>query len=304
MADVNKKLIAGIPEEELFTPGHSGCLGCGEAVTIRHILKAAGKNTIIVQATGCPEVYSSLYPHTAWKVPWIHVAFENTAAVASGVKEGLKQQGKDNVNVIAIAGDGGTFDIGFQALSGMLEGGHKILYICLDNGAYENTGIQRSSATPKYAWTTTSPIGKNIRGKEEWKKPMPFIVAAHNIHYVATASLSNIHDLIRKVKKALSLEGPSYIQILCPCIPGWKMDSSKTIEYSDLAVKTKINPLYEIENGLIKLQGVSNPLPVGKFFKGQGRFKHLTDAEIKEIQKQIDKKYEKLKILEKSKIIL
>jgi len=298
MADV----IAGIPKEELFSPGHSGCLGCGEAIAIRTILKAAGKNTVIVQATGCPEVYTSLYPHTAWKIPWIHVAFENAAAVASGVREGLNKQGKQDINVIAIAGDGGTFDIGFQALSGMLERNHKVLYICTDNGAYENTGMQRSSATPKYSWTTTSPVGKSIRGKTEWKKPMPMIVAAHNIPYVATASLSNLHDLIKKIRKALSIDGPSYIQLLCPCIPGWKIKTDKTIELSDLAVKTKINPLYEIEDGLIKVQDVLNPLPVDKFLEGQGRFKHLTKEEIKEIQKHIDEKYSKLKKLESSKI--
>lgn len=296
--------ISDIPREELLAPGHSACLGCGEAVAIRHILKAAGKNTIIVQATGCPEVYTTLYPNTSWRIPWIHVAFENAAAVASGVREGLNQEGKKDINVIAISGDGGTFDIGLQSLSGMLERNHKVLYICLDNGAYENTGVQRSSATPKYAWTTTSPIGEKIKGKREWKKPMLLIVAAHNIPYVATASLSNLQDLIKKVRKALSIDGPSYIQILCPCIPGWKMESNKTIEYSDLAVKTKINPLYEVEDGLIKVQDIPNPLPVVKFLKEQGRFKHLTSKEIKEIQKHIDEKYKKLKDLENSKIKL
>ncbi len=296
--------ISGISREEFLAPGHTACLGCGEAIAIKHILKVAGKNTIIVQATGCPEVYTTLYPNTAWRIPWIHVAFENAAAVASGVREGLNQEDKKDINVIAIAGDGGTFDIGFQALSGMLERYHKVLYICLDNGAYENTGVQRSSATPKYAWTTTSPIGKEIKGKREWKKPMPLIIAAHEIPYVATASLSDLHDLIRKVRKALAIDGPSYIQILCPCIPGWKMESNKTVEFSDLAVKTKINPLYEIEDGLVKVQETNNPLPVINFLKEQGRFKHLTSKEIKEIQQHIDEKYKKLKDLENSKIKL
>ncbi|TKJ17287.1 2-ketoisovalerate ferredoxin oxidoreductase [Candidatus Woesearchaeota archaeon B3_Woes] len=296
--------ISGISREEFLAPGHTACLGCGEAIAIRHILKVAGKNTIIVQATGCPEVYTTLYPNTAWRIPWIHVAFENAAAVASGVREGLNQEDKKDVNVIAIAGDGGTFDIGLQALSGMLERHHKVLYICLDNGAYENTGVQRSSATPKYAWTTTSPIGKEIKGKRGWKKPMPLIVAAHEIPYVATASLSDLQDLIRKVRKALAIDGPSYIQILCPCIPGWKMESNKTIEYSDLAVKTKINPIYEIEGGLVKVQETNNPLPVINFLKDQGRFKHLTSKEIKNIQQHIDEKYKKLKDLENSKIKL
>ena len=296
--------VIGIPEEEHLAAGHTACMGCGEAIAIRHALKAAGKDTIVVQATGCPEVFTTLYPHTAWNIPWIHVAFENAAAVASGVREGLDQQGKNNTNVIAFGGDGGTFDIGFQALSGMLERGHKVLYICTDNGAYENTGIQRSSATPKFAWTTTSPVGKKVHGKMEWKKPMPMIVAAHGIPYVATASLSNLNDLIKKVRKALSINGPSYIQILCPCIPGWKCGAEKTIEYSKLAVQTKINPLYEIENGLIKVQDVPNPSPVQDFFKGQGRFKHLNSEEIKEIQNHIDEKFDRLKKLESSKIVL
>jgi pyruvate ferredoxin oxidoreductase beta subunit len=294
--------VAGIPEEEHLAAGHTGCIGCGEAIAIRHILKAAGKDSVIVQATGCPEVYTSLYPHTAWRIPWIHVAFENAAAVASGVREGLNQQGKQHVNVIAFGGDGGTFDIGFQALSGMLERGHKVLYVCTNNGAYENTGVQRSSATPKYAWTTTSPVGKKVHGKTEWKKPMPMIVAAHGVPYVATATLSNLQDLIKKVRKALSKDGPSYIQILCPCIPGWKCSAEKTIEYARLAVKTKITPMYEIEDGLLKLQDVSEPLPVKEFLAGQGRFKHLTDEEVNIIQSHIEEKFERLKLLEKSGI--
>jgi pyruvate ferredoxin oxidoreductase beta subunit len=304
MADVVKKEIAGIPDEEHLAAGHSACIGCGEAIAIRHVLKAAGKDTIVIQATGCPEVFTTLYPYTSWNVPWIHVAFENAAAVASGVREGLNQQGKNKTNVVAFAGDGGTFDIGFQALSGMLERGHKVLYVCTDNGAYENTGVQRSSATPKFAWTTTSPVGKKVHGKTEWKKPMPMIVAAHGIPYVATACLSDLNDLIAKVRKALSIDGPSYIQILCPCIPGWKCKSEKTIEYSKLAVQTKISPLYEIENGLMKLKDVPNPLPVQDFLKGQGRFKHLNNNEIKEIQIHIDEKFDRLKKLESSKIIL
>jgi pyruvate ferredoxin oxidoreductase beta subunit len=305
MANVKKNketTIAGINTEELLAPGHGGCLGCGEALAIRHILKASGKNTIVAEATGCPEVFTTLYPNTAWKIPWIHVAFENAAAVASGIREGLNKQGKSSTNVIAIGGDGGTFDIGFQSLSGMLERGHKILYVCLDNGAYENTGVQRSSATPKYAWTTTSPIGSNLRGKRELKKPMPMIVASHGIPYVATASVSNIHDLAKKVKKALSFDGPSYIQILCPCIPGWKIDSINAFDYAKLAIQTKIEPLFEIENGFIKVQNIQNPLPVTEFFKGQGRFKHLSEDEINEIQKHVDLKYEKLKKLENSKL--
>lgn len=289
--------IKGIPKEEYLAGGHTGCIGCGEAIAIRHILKAAGRNTIVCQATGCPEVYTSLFPNTAWRIPWIHVAFENVSAVASGVREGMDIQGKEDTNVIAMGGDGATFDIGFGSLSGMLERGHKILYICLDNGAYENTGVQRSSATPKHAWTTTSPVGSKVKGKTEWKKPMPAIIAAHGIPYVATASLNNIPDLIKKVRYALSVDGPSYIQILCACIPGWKTDPSKSIEYSRLAYKSRIEPIFEIIDGQVKLSEVSSPIPVEEYLKGQGRFKHVNDDDIKDIQDFTDKRYEKLKKL-------
>lgn len=287
--------IAQIPEEEYLAAGHTACIGCGEAIAIRHILKAAGKNTIICQATGCPQVYTTMFPNTAWRVPWIHVAFENVSAVASGVREALDIQGKRDTNVIAMGGDGATFDIGFGSLSGMLERGHKVLYVCLDNGAYENTGVQRSSATPKHAWTTTSPIGSKIKGKTQWKKPMPAIIAAHEIPYVATASLHDIHDLIKKVRYALSVDGPSYIQILCACIPGWKSEPDKSIEYSKLAFKTKTEPIFEIIDGKMKLSDVGDSLPVEEYLKGQGRFKHVSKDNVKEIQEYVDKRYDGLK---------
>jgi pyruvate ferredoxin oxidoreductase beta subunit len=295
--------IMGISEEELFTPGHSGCYGCGEAIAIRHIMKAAGKNTIAVQATGCPEVYSTVYPLTAWKVPWIHAAFENAAAVASGVREGLNEQDKKEVNVIAIAGDGGTYDIGFQALSGALERGHKFLYVCLQNEAYMNTGIQRSGATEKYSWTTTSPIGKKIIGKGQYRKPMPLIVASHHIPYVATASLHNLIDLKNKIKKALSTDGPSYIEILCPCIPGWVIESDMAYDLDLLAFKTNIWPLYEIINGKLILTKNEDTKKIEEYFKHQGRFKHLLKPENKklldELQQHVDAEYKKLENMEK-----
>lgn len=292
--------IKGIPKEEYFAPGHNACLGCGEAIAIRHILKAAGEDVIIVQATGCPEVYSTVYPLTSWRVPWIHVAFENAAAVASGVIESLKKQGK-KTKVIAIGGDGGTYDIGLQALSGAAERGNNFLYICLNNSAYMNTGVQRSGATPKYAATTTSPAGKIIHGKMEWKKPLPLIMAAHNLNYVATASINNPIDLINKVRKGLQAEGLSYLEILCSCVPGWGIDSSIAIKVCDLAVKTNIFPLFEIEKGIVHLNKNNNTLFVKDFLKCQERFKHLTESEIKDIQNETNELYNNLLNLEKLK---
>lgn len=290
--------IRGVSDEEFFMPGHSGCLGCGEAIAIRHVLKAAGGKTIVTQATGCPEVYSTVYPFSSWKIPWIHVAFENAAAVASGIREALNKQGKKEVNVIAFGGDGGTYDIGFQALSGAIERGHKFLYVCLNNEAYENTGIQRSGATEKYTWTTTSPIGSRIKGKSQFRKPLPQIIAAHNIPYLATVSLHNLLDLKTKVKKALSVDGPSYIEILCPCIPGWSIETNMTYDVSFLAFRTNFWPVYEIEKGRLILTKNLNPLPIEEYFKHQGRYKHLLKTENKdlldELQRHIDEEYEKL----------
>lgn len=298
-------MILGIPEEEYFEKGHRGCAGCGPAIAMRHALKAAGKNTIVVMATGCMEVVSTPYPETAWKVPWIHGAFENSAAIASGIDKALVRLGtREKLNVLVIAGDGGTFDIGFQALSGMLERGHRVCYICYDNGAYSNTGIQRSGATPKYADTTTSPAGKKIHGKQEFKKPMPMIVAAHGV-YTATANVAYPNDFIQKVKKGLSIKGPSYIQIFTPCVTGWKYPSELTVNIAKLAFETKITPLYEIENGVLRFTKQPAAVkPVLEYLKPQGRFKHLTETEIKEIQERVNSEYEKLTNLEKCKVRL
>lgn len=294
-------MILGLEEEELFAKGHNSCSGCGPAISMRHILKAAGKNTIVCQATGCMEVVSTAYPLTAWEVPYIHVAFENVAAVASGVEAALKKLNK-KINILAIAGDGGTFDIGFQALSGLMERGHKVCFICYDNAGYMNTGVQRSGATPKYAATTTTPAGTHIHGKFQYKKPMPFIVAAHG-SYVATANIAFPLDFNKKIKKALKLDTPSYIQVFTPCVPGWKISSSDTIKSAKLAYQTRINQLYEIENGILKFSmKPSQKMLVEEYLKLQGRFSHLNKDEIKEIQNHVDSEWEKLINLEKSKI--
>lgn len=288
-------MIKGIPEEELLAKGSNSCSGCGAILALRHILKACGKNTIATIATGCMSVVTMPYPHTSWYINCVHSAFENAAATASGISRALKMQKKD-AKVIAIAGDGGTLDIGIQALSGALERKEKITFICYDNEAYMNTGIQRSGATEKFTETTTTPYGSKIHGKLEFKKPMPFIIAAHNIPYVATANIAYPLDLINKVKKALELQ-PSYVQILCPCIPGWKIPSDSTIDIAKLAFETNFYPLYEIENNKIKLTKNENSKSIKEYLKLQGRFKNLNEKEIQELQDYIDEQYKKLEKL-------
>jgi len=283
--------ILGLPEKELFAAGHKACSGCGPALAMRYIAKAAGPDCVIINATGCMEVISTLWPHTSWKVPYIHVAFENAAAVASGVETALRKKGS-KTKVIVIGGDGGTFDIGFQALSGMLERGHNITYICYDNGAYMNTGIQRSGATPPYANTTTTPVGSSVRGKKENVKPMPFIAAAHRIPYVATASIAYPLDFHKKLVKSFSIDGPCYIQVFSPCNLGWKFHTSLTIEVAKKAVESGVNLLYEIENGKLKISMKPKFKSLEEYLKLQGRFKHLNAKEVSLIKKNIDSEWE------------
>jgi len=290
-----------IAAEELFAPGHRACVGCGEALAVRLACKALGRNVIIVNATGCMEVVSSQFPYTAWRVPWIHTLFENTAAVASGIEAGLKvmkrkgRRSDQDVHVVAMAGDGGTSDIGLQALSGALERGHDFLYLCFDNEAYMNTGIQRSSATPFGASTTTSPAGKKSIGQVTWKKDMPAIVAAHNVPYVATACPSYPFDLMNKVVKGVTKGGPAYIHILSVCPTGWRCSPELTVSIGRLAVETGIFPLYEIEDGKHKLSvHLAKLKPVSDYLKLQGRFRHLSEETIAEIQHRVDKEYAKL----------
>ncbi|MDI6639653.1 MAG: pyruvate synthase subunit PorB [Methanocellales archaeon] len=280
--------------EELFAPGHRGCAGCGAAIAARLILKGAGKDIIAVSPTGCLEVISSPYPQSSWGVPWIHSLFENAAAVASGVEAALRALGReDEAKVLAIAGDGGTIDIGFGVLSGMLERGHDVTYICYDNEAYMNTGIQRSGSTPYGASTTTSPAGKISFGEDRPKKNAPAIAAAHGIPYVATASIAYPKDVIKKVKKAVEIKGPKYLQIHAPCCTGWGFDSSRTIEVGRLAVETALFPIYEMQNGKITSVKKIKRKPVEEYLKVQRRFRHLFEKEggeeeIKKIQEIAD----------------
>lgn len=280
----------------LFKPGHTACAGCGQAIAAHTVIEAAGSNTIVVNNTGCLEVFTTRYPETAWDVPWIHSLFENAAAVASGVEAALIHLGKkENTNVIAQGGDGGTADIGLQALSGMLERGHDILYVCYDNEAYMNTGVQRSGLTPFKTNTTTSPIGSKSSGNIRPKKPMPEIALAHGISYVATCSAGFPQDIQRKVKKAISIKGPKYIQIHVPCPLGWRHETKLTLEVGKLAVETGLYPLIEFENGSLISRRQITPKPVEEYLKAQGRFKHLLNnpQDLKRIQEIADNNIKK-----------
>jgi len=291
-----------VTKKEFFAPGHRACIGCGEALAVRLASKALGQNAIIANATGCMEIVSSPLPYTSWRVPWIHTLFENTAAVASGIDSGLRmlmkkgRMAQQEIKVVAMAGDGGTSDIGIQALSGALERGHNFLYICFDNEAYMNTGIQRSSATPYGASTTTSPAGKVSIGQVTWKKNMPAIAAAHNIPYVATACPSYPFDLMAKVEKGAATPGPAYVHILSVCPTGWRCATDLTIRIGRLAVETGIFPLYEIENGKYRLNFDFPQLrPVTDYMRLQGRFRHLSEDVIDKIQQRVSADYAELK---------
>ncbi len=296
-----------MPFNHLLNPGHSACAGCGEILAMRHVLAAAGGNTIIANATGCSEVTTTRYPMSAFKVPWIHANFENAAAVASGVLAALNfkrqltnQPINQSTNILAWGGDGATFDIGFGLISGSWYRRENILYVCFDNEAYENTGIQASGATPLGANTTTTPSGKVSFGNQLKKKDMVKIALAHECVYVATATVGNVIDIGNKVKKALQIPGPKYLQILCTCVPGWHTDSKDTITIAKLAQQTGIYPIVEYENGKLT-NAVKCPKPrpkVEEYFKLQGRYKHLFKsdegkAEIELIQKIADENVEK-----------
>lgn len=290
-----------VTTRESFAPGHRACTGCGEALAVRLVCKALGRNVIIANATGCMEIVSSQIPCTSWRVPWIHTLFENTSAVASGIEAGVKvlnRKGKypQKVKVVAMGGDGATADIGVQALSGAMERGHNFIYVCYDNEAYMNTGIQRSSSTPFGASTTTAPAGKVSIGQTTWKKNMPAIAAAHNIPYVATACPSYPFDLMKKISKAKECNGPAYIHILSVCPTGWRSPTNTVIRLGRLAVETGVFPLYEVENGEYKLNVDFPQLrPVEDYMKSQGRFRHLSKDSVAQIQERVSVEYTKLK---------
>ncbi|MBW2492617.1 MAG: pyruvate ferredoxin oxidoreductase [Deltaproteobacteria bacterium] len=279
-----------IEKKDLFTSGHRACGGCGQALAARLVQDASGENTIACVATGCLEVFSSPYPDPSWRIPFLHSLFENASAVASGVEAAYKALKKGPVNIIAQGGDGSTADIGFQSISGMFERGHNVLYVCYDNEAYMNTGVQRSSFTPLGARTSTTPMGNKTR-----KKNLPLIAADHGIPYVATATVDDFRDLQRKVKTALSIEGPKYIHILAPCPLGWGHHGELTVQICRLAKDSGLFPIYEIIDGKItNIRKIRNKVRVEEYLKLQGRFSHLFKkggskeiiAEIQEIANQ------------------
>ena len=287
-----------IEKREFFSPGHRACQGCGEVLALRLLLKALGEDTVVSNATGCMEIISSAYPHTAWNLPYIHVAFENAAAVASGVEAGLKalrRKGKiadRYVKSVAIAGDGGTVDIGLQALSGAMERGHDMIFFCLDNEAYMNTGIQRSSSTPYGAWTTTT---SGSDWKKLRKKNIVEALVAHRIPYAATANIAYPEDLVRKVKKAKEVKGSRFLHIYASCPTGWRIPSEMSIKIARMAVQTNIFPLYEVENGVNYTINVKpREYLVREYFKLQGRFRHLSEEDLDQIQAMVNEDWELL----------
>ncbi|MFH0732888.1 MAG: thiamine pyrophosphate-dependent enzyme [Candidatus Omnitrophota bacterium] len=296
-ANLNLKELSKRPER--LSGGHRLCSGCGASIAVRQILLGTEDPIVVACATGCLEVATTIYPYTAWEVPFIHNAFENAAATISGVEtayRALKKQGKikKKIKFIAFGGDGGTYDIGLQSLSGALERGHNFVYVCYDNNAYMNTGIQRSSATPCGASTTTAPAGKESYGKPQLRKDLTAICAAHNIPYAAQLSISNWKDLITKSQKAFEVEGPAFLNVLSICHRGWRIPQETSVEIAKIAVDTCFWPLYEIENGskyTINYKPKTKR-PIEDFLKPQGRFKHLFKPEnaqlLKDIQAQID----------------
>ncbi len=258
-----------------LAPGHRACQGCGQALAARLVTEATGPDVAVTNATGCLEIFTTPWPESSWRVPWLHSLFENAAAVASGVEAAWRMQGRES-KVLAFAGDGGTFDIGLQALSGMVERDHDVLFVCYDNEAYMNTGIQRSSSTPHAAATTTSPAGSERMGKRHLKKDILGIIAAHNMPYAATASVAYPSDLRTKVRRAMAVKGPTFLQIYAPCPLGWAHGGELSIEVARLAVQTGIFPLIEMERGrVIGVMPVREQRPVTDFLRPQGRFAHL-----------------------------
>ena len=306
-----KEIVANKPSR--FTEGHRMCAGCGAPVIARHVLRALKEedHAVIANATGCMEVSTFIYPFTAWTDSYIHTAFESTAATLSGVEaayKSLKKQGKlpedEHTKFIAFGGDGGTYDIGLQSLSGAMERGHDMLYVCYDNGAYMNTGIQRSSATPKFADTTTSPAGKVVPGKMQLKKDFTKIMVAHHLPYVAQSiAVGNMKDLYEKSEKAIYTKGPTFLNVLSPCPRGWGSSTDSMMLLNKLAVDTCYWPLYEVENGVYHITyKPAQKLPVEEFLKPQKRFKHMfkpgNEWMIEEFQKEVDKRWEELLKLE------
>lgn len=290
-----------LPMEEHVIQGNAACPGCPATLGLRVVLKALGKKTVMVVPACCTAVIESLYPHSSFDIPVMNIAFEAAAAGASGVEAALRKQGREDINVLAWAGDGGTYDIGLQALSGAIERGTNFIYVCYNNQIYSNTGIQRSGATPMSAWTTTT-----VAGKTEFQKEMGEIIQAHHPPYAAQSAVSEPEDLYKKVKKAKSFKGPKYIEILAPCPPGWRFSMNKTVDMGKLAIETGAWTLWEYENDDLVFNGKSKllleqkiePKPIEDWLKFQGRFKHLfvpkrNEKMLQRIQEHTDERWKR-----------
>jgi pyruvate ferredoxin oxidoreductase beta subunit len=287
--------------EDRLVAGHGLCLGCGIPLICKIVLRATEDPLIVANATGCLEVCTTIFPRTSWNVTWVHSAFENAAATIAGVEtmyKALKNKGKipadKKIKFLAIGGDGGTYDIGIQALSGAMERGHNIVYVCYDNNVYANTGGQRSSATPLGASATTAPSGSKSPGKTQRRKDLTQILVAHKIPYVAQASVHRWQDLYNKAKRAFEVEGPAFLNVLCLCPTEWKYEESKGIKLAQMAADTCVWPLYEVENGKYKVNyKPKEKKSVLEWLKPQGRFRHLFKEEnswmIEQIQAEVDK---------------
>jgi len=282
-------------EREYMRPGHMACPGCGEATTMRLVLKVLGEKTIVVILPSCVGVISATYPNSAFSVPCFHSAFEIAAPTASGIANALKIQGREDVTVLAFAGDGGTFDIGLQSLSGAADRNDNFIYVCLDNEAYMNTGIQSSSSTPQNVWTMTTPGGR--RGR---KKKFMQIIAAHRIPYAATASMGHPQDLMEKIRKAKEIKGTKFIHTLTPCATGWRMAEDLSAKAAQLAVETRLFPLYEIIDGKdYRITHEPKGMPVADYVRIQGRYKHFTPDDIARLQREVDDDWAELMALTK-----
>lgn len=292
-------MIYSVPQKELINPGHLACQGCGGALALRTVLKTLGENTILTFPACCWSVIDGPFPYSAVKVPLFHTAFETAAVTASGIKAGVKKAADPETNAVAWAGDGGTFDIGIQALSGAAERNDDMFYFVYDNEAYMNTGVQRSSATPKGAWTTTTPTQFP---KKERKKDLVAILAAHAVPYIATCSVAYPEDLTKKLEKAKKIKGFKFFHIFAPCPPGWKTNPQDTIKFAKMAVENRVFPLFEVEDGEKWTINMPNPkkeklVTVDEYITKQGRFRHLKEEDVKDIQEFVDKRWAKLKKL-------
>ena len=283
--------IKDMPTNDMFTSGHGACAGCGMAIAVKNIMRILGQNTTVYVPASCLIVISAMYPTTNFRTPYLYTAFENTGAVISGIRAAQRRRGLSST-VVGLAGDGGTFDIGLQALSGAAERNEDVLYVCLDNEGYMNTGIQRSGATPFGAWTTTSPVGDVIEGKREFKKDLMAIVAAHDPVYAASLSIAHFNDFVKKVEKAKEKKGFRFLHVMCPCVPGWKSDTSMTVEISRLAVETGMWTLYELEDGVARTTYRPKAiLPVTDYLKLQGRFRHMGNDDVAKLQEWLCRKW-------------